>query len=251
MRIATWNILSGRTPGESTVDERRFGDAVATLGADLMGLQEVDRAQQRSGGLDLTEVAAAAMGATHWMFAPALAGTPASWQGATGREGPDDPAYGIAFLSRHPVLTWDVIPLAPAPTPVPYRWSGRARPRLVRDEPRVAIVADVALPDGELRVVTTHLSFLPVSNGVQLRQLMARLATRSGRLVLMGDLNMGPRRAERLTGLGGLGSGPTFPVDVPIRQIDHVLARGVRRPGPLGSPVRLPVSDHRALVADV
>ncbi len=124
MRIATWNILSGRTPGESTVDERRFGDAVATLGADLLGLQEVDRAQQRSGGLDLTEVAAAAMGATHWMFAPALAGTPATWQGATGREGPDEPAYGIAFLSRHPVLTWDVVPLAPAPTPVPYRWSG-------------------------------------------------------------------------------------------------------------------------------
>ena len=86
MRIATWNILSGRSPGEEAVDEGRFADAVRSLGADLLGLQEVDRAQPRSGNLDLTAVAAEAMGAREWMFAPALTGTPDSWRGATGRE---------------------------------------------------------------------------------------------------------------------------------------------------------------------
>ena len=80
-----------------------------------------------------------------------------------------------------------------------------------------------------LRVVTTHLSFLPTSNGAQLRLLVRRLAERSGRLVLMGDLNMGPRRADRLTGLGALATGPTFPADAPTRQIDHILGRGVDR----------------------
>ena len=80
-------------------------------------------------------------------------------------------------------------------------------------------------------MVTTHLSFLPTSNGAQLRLLVRRLAERSGRLVLMGDLNMGPRRADRLTGLGALATGPTFPADAPTRQIDHILGRGVdRRP---------------------
>ena len=80
MRIATWNILSGRAPTAEQVDEARFADAVRSLGADLLGLQEVDRAQPRSGNLDLTAVAAEAMGAREWMFAPALTGTPDSWQ---------------------------------------------------------------------------------------------------------------------------------------------------------------------------
>jgi endonuclease/exonuclease/phosphatase family metal-dependent hydrolase len=248
VRIATWNILSGRSPGEEAVDEGRFADAVRSLGADLLGLQEVDRAQPRSGHLDLTAVAAEAMGAREWMFAPALTGTPDSWRWATGREAADVPTYGVAFLSRYRVEAWDVIPLPPATMPVPYRWPGNLRPSLVRDEPRVAIVAEVAAPRGPLRVVTTHLSFLPTSNGAQLRLLVRRLAERSGRLVLMGDLNMGPRRADRLTGLGSLATGPTFPADGPTRQIDHLLGRGVTG---TGEPVRLGVSDHQALLTEV
>jgi endonuclease/exonuclease/phosphatase family metal-dependent hydrolase len=248
VRIATWNILSGRSPGEDAVDEGRFAEAVRSLDVDVLGLQEVDRSQPRSGKLDLTTVAAEAMGARQWMFAPALAGTPGSWRGATGREADDVPTYGIAFLSRYRVDAWDVVPLPPAAMPVPYRWPGSLRPSLVRDEPRVAIVAEVAAPHGPLRVVTTHLSFLPTSNGAQLRLLVRRLAERSGRLVLMGDLNMGPRRADRLTGLGALATGWTFPAVAPSRQIDHILGRGVIG---TGRPVPLPLSDHQALVADV
>jgi endonuclease/exonuclease/phosphatase family metal-dependent hydrolase len=79
--------------------------------------------------------------------------------------------------------------------------------------------------------------------------LVRRLAERSGRLVLMGDLNMGARRVDRLTGLGVLATGPTFPADAPTRQIDHVLGRGVSATG--GGPIHLAVSDHLALVAEV
>ena len=65
----------------------------------------------------------------------------------------------------------------------------------------------------------------------------------------MGDLNMGPRRADRLTGLGALATGPTFPADAPTRQIDHLLGRGVAG---TGGPVRLrrlrpPSPGHRGL----
>jgi endonuclease/exonuclease/phosphatase family metal-dependent hydrolase len=59
---------------------------------------------------------------------------------------------------------------------------------------------------------------------------------------------MGPRRVDRLTGLGALATGPTFPADAPARQIDHLLGRGVSG---TGGPVRLPLSDHRALTAEL
>ena len=130
------------------------------------------------------------------------------------------------------------------------RFRGRLRPELVRDEPRVAVVADVETPDGVVTVANTHLSFIDWWNGRQLRRLMADVADDEQPLVLMGDLNMGLDRATRITGLRSAASEPTFPVDDPQQQIDHVLVRGaVRATG--AASVRLPVSDHRALTAEL
>ena len=161
------------------------------------------------------------------IFSPALVGLPQQWRTADGTEPADVPAYGVAFLSRYPVTGWRTVRLAGAPLPVPYRWPGNRLPSLVRDEARVAVVADVEAPSGPLTVVTTHLSFLPVWNGVQLRRLVRALVPENGRLVLLGDLNMGRRRAERLTGLAPLATGSTYPAHAPNRQIDHLLARGL------------------------
>ena len=247
MRIATWNVLSGRRPGAAEVDPAAFAAAVGVLHADLLGLQEVDRAQPRSGRHDLTALAAAAMGASTAIFAPALAGLPPRWRTADCSEAADEPAYGVTLLSRYPVTRWRRVPLAGAPVPVPYRWPGNPLPSLVRDEARIAIVARVEAPSGPLTVVTTHLSFLPVWNGVQLRRLVRALAPETGRLVLLGDLNMGRRRAERTTGLAPLATGGTFPAHAPTRQIDHLLARGLTSSS--AGPVLLDVSDHQALVA--
>ena len=250
MRVATFNILHGAAPGADRVDAARFGEAVARLDADLLGLQEVDRNQPRSGHADLTAVAAEAMGARDHQFVAALSGTPdALWTAATGREQPDDAAYGVAFLSRYPVSGWSVVRLPPAPVPLPHRFHGRRRPTLVSDEARVGVVADVETPEGPLRVVTTHLSFLPAWNGVQLRRLRRSTLVDDRPQVLMGDLNMGPERAGRLTGMAALATAATFPGWAPDRQIDHLLARGVSGLG--SDAVALPVSDHRALVADV
>ena len=62
MRLATFNILSGRSPSAPEVDVDRFAAAVASLDADVLALQEVDRRQPRSGYVDLAEVAATASG---------------------------------------------------------------------------------------------------------------------------------------------------------------------------------------------
>jgi hypothetical protein len=48
-----------------------------------------------------------------------------------------------------------------------------------------------------------------------------------------------------------LATGATFPVDAPTEQIDHLLAGSPRVRATGGGAVRLPVSDHRALVVDL
>ena len=251
MRVATFNILHGAVPGREAVDPGLLAEAIASLDADLVGLQEVDRHQPRSGGADLTTVAARAMGARDHRFVAALSGTPdALWTAATGREQPDSAAYGVAFLSRHPVTGWRVVRLAGAPVRLPHRVPGGRRVVLVRDEARVGLVARVDAPGGPVRVVTTHLSFLHLWNGVQLRRLRRSVGHGSCPTLLLGDLNMGPSRAARITGMTSLASAPTFPAHEPALQIDHVLGRGaVRTTG--SRAVRLPVSDHLALVAEV
>ena len=67
----------------------------------------------------------------------------------------------------------------------------------------------------------------------------------------LGDLNLPPRPATRLTGMRPLVAAGTFPVDRPRTQIDHVLAGTARLVPTGGGAVALPVSDHRALVVDV
>jgi endonuclease/exonuclease/phosphatase family metal-dependent hydrolase len=251
MRIATFNILNGRSPGDDRFHKDRYAAAIRTLDADLLGLQEVDRNQQRSEHADLTAIAAEAMGAIEHRFVAALSGTPGShWSAATGEEQPDAAAYGVAFLSRYPVTGWQVVRLPPAPVRVPYRFHGSRLPTWVRDEPRVGVIADVESPAGPLRVVTTHLSFLRGWNARQLWLLLRAIGDRTTPVVLLGDLNMGRRPAERITRMRPLATGRTFPASGPLTQIDHLLVEGSLR-ARSGGPVRLPMSDHCALVADV
>jgi len=252
VRIATFNILHGRSLTDGRVDVDRFAAAVKSLDADVLGLQEVDRDQPRSMGADLTAVAAEAMGAVGSQFVAAISGTPGgTWMAATGDEQPGSASYGIALLSRYPVVSWRVVRLAPMRAKVPFWAPGFRRPFLVHDEPRVAVAAVLEGPTGQFTVCNTHLTFVPGWNGRQLRTLVRSLEGTREPLVLMGDLNMQQRPAVRHSGLEPIASGLTFPVTRPTRQLDHLLVRGGIRPTGPAEAVQLPLSDHRALVVQV
>ena len=251
MRLATFNILHGRSQSDDRVDLDRFSAAIASLDADVLALQEVDRYQARSSDADLTALAAEAMGATEHRFVAALSGVPgATWMAAVGDEQPDSAAYGIALLSRFPVHGWHHVRLAPVPMRFPMKFRGSLRPELVRDEPRVAVAATVETPYGLATVASTHLTFVEWWNGRQLARVRDAMSGVDRPFVLMGDLNMGPRRAARISGMRPLVSGLTFPAHAPRAQLDHVLVDGDLPQG-AGRVVELALSDHRALVVDV
>ncbi|RBY94953.1 endonuclease [Blastococcus sp. TBT05-19] len=252
MRIATFNILHGRSLDDGRVDVDRLAAAVKSLDADVLGLQEVDRDQPRSMGADLTAVAAEAMGAEHSQFVAAISGTPGgTWMAATGEEQPGSASYGISLLSRYPVVSWRVVRLAPLNARVPLWSPDSRRPFLLHDEPRVAVAAVLDGPFGQFTVCNTHLTFVPRWNGRQLRTLVRSLEGTPEPLVLMGDLNMQRKAAARHSGLEPIASAVTFPAPRPTRQLDHVLVRGKLRAAGPAEAVRLPLSDHRALVVEV
>jgi endonuclease/exonuclease/phosphatase family metal-dependent hydrolase len=252
VRLATFNILHGRSVRDGRVDLDRFADAIRRIDADVLALQEVDRDQPRSHHADLAAVAAAAMGAREYRYAAALAGTPGeSWVPATGAEPAGTATYGVALLSRFPAGAWRTIRMRAIPVRVPMRLPAVRRIAMVREEPRVAVLARLDTPLGPLTAVATHLAFVPGWNRLQLRRLAHAVSPEPDPLVLMGDLNLTDGRPTAVTRYRALGAAATFPADRPQRQLDHVLLRGGAADVSLATAMQLPVSDHRALMADV
>ena len=240
--------------------------ACASLDADVLALQEIDRNQVRSGNVDQTAAVAEGMGAAGWRFEPALIGEPgATWRAAVDGDhvagpaggGDHDPSgvdagYGVGLVSRLPVQAWHVVRLRAAkvraPVAVP---GGRGRFILLPDEPRVALGAEVETPAGPVVVATTHLSFVPGWNLVQLRRVTGALAALGLPCVLLGDLNFPGSLPARATGWRALATVKTFPGGKPSMQIDHALGHGLLPLVRATEARELPLSDHRALVVDL
>lgn len=274
LRLATANILHGMAVGPPAPDAGGSGlprgehdpadalrAAVAALDAEVIGLQEVDRNQLRSAGVDQTREAARAMGAQWWRFVPSVRGTPGSvrtWQPATPEDGSPDsdaPAYGVGLVSRLPVQRWVVRRFAAASLRLPLLVPDGSRPRLmlIPDEPRIAVAAVVSGPAGPFSVINAHLSFVPGFNARQLRAIVrwARAELPAPRF-LIGDLNLPGSLPSQLSGWSQLVRAATYPAYAPRVQFDHVLSDGLG-PWEVTSAVAsaMAISDHRALVVDL
>ncbi|OBJ48238.1 endonuclease/exonuclease/phosphatase family protein [Mycobacterium asiaticum] len=251
MRVATFNILHGRTVGDG-VDLELLRECVHRLDPDVLALQEVDFDQPRSGRADLTAAAAEAMNAVEHRFVAAIAGTPgATWMAATGREQPGTAAYGIALLSRYPATSWQVVRFPRIPIRFPMYLPGPNKVMMVNEEPRAAVIARLQTPLGVMTVANTHLSFVPGWNRRQLRRLVRDLRGLPGPRLLMGDLNLPPSVVHRWSGMRPLASATTFPAPAPDRQLDHILTDDRQLRSSAATAELMPISDHRPLVVDL
>ena len=266
-RVATVNLLHGRSLQDGLVSTDRFTAEVAGLRADVVGLQEVDRGQPRSGHVDQTQEIASAMaeassGPAFYRFVPAIIGEPGGrWTAARNTDpssgddlGPTErlaPSYGIGLISRVPVQSWHVIELRHAPVKSPIVMPGTRRPMLLADEPRRAIAAVFAEGTAPFRTVaTTHLSFVPGWNIRQLHLVQKALLELPGPRLILGDLNMPAGVVRLATRWTSMVRAPTFPSPDPKIQFDHMLTDDSRKRPRSSEIVHLMFSDHRAVVAD-
>ncbi len=233
--LVSYNIRAGRdTDGRPNLG--RVAALVDSVAADIVLLQEVDRGTARSGGVDqLAELRR--LTGMHGVFGRSLFY--------------DGGEYGIALLSRWPILESRVTPLRAEP---PEERAGPAH------EPRVALFARVDAPSGPLSVVNTHLG-AGAAGTYRRQELVALLAEihrttgRRGPLVVGGDLNATPESdlvAAATLPLHdafarcGSGDGATYPAHSPERRIDYVLLRALDcTEARVGGTT---ASDHRPLV---
>ncbi|MEM7227455.1 MAG: endonuclease/exonuclease/phosphatase family protein [Planctomycetota bacterium] len=229
IRAASYNIRHGAGM-DGRIDLDRTAAVLASLNADIIGLQEVDLRATRSGGVNQVNVLAQRLG-----MHPAY-GSFMDFQG--GR-------YGMAMLSRYPIVK--VTPL-----------------RLPNgNEPRIALCVDVRLPDGQVvQVVNVHFDWVEddAFRFAQAKIVTAHVRDHNGPCILLGDFNdqPGSRTMRLFDGIAGEADKPaeqrlTFPSDDPSIEIDFVYCTPAARwaVGSVAVIDEAVASDHRPVVVDL
>jgi endonuclease/exonuclease/phosphatase family metal-dependent hydrolase len=246
---------------EATTDGLRNGlSELRNFLPDVLGLQEVDQNQVRSSSVNQTELIAEELGAPYWAFSPTLMGTPGeSWRELNDRDrrifahdsdrkNENIPAsYGIALISKLPVHQWHYLSLKKSPLGFPIAVPGEKRPRLIYldDEPRAALAAEL---ENGWTIATTHLSFVPFYNAIQMRRVIAWLTTLPGKKILIGDMNMPWGLAQKVSRWQSFNSQPTYPSWKPSLQFDYILSNDLKNRNTTSKVHDFTgVSDHRAL----
>ncbi|MFJ9603693.1 endonuclease/exonuclease/phosphatase family protein [Streptomyces althioticus] len=240
LRVATYNIHAGA--GEDQVfDLDRTAAALRDLRADVIGLQEVDvRWGERS---DFTDEARALAEKLRMrvFFAPIYDLAPAA-------EGAERRQYGVAVLSRHPVLdaeNHEITRLStqtsdPVPAPAPGFAEIVIRVKGVRTH-----------------VYSTHLDYRadPSIRAAQVDDMLGILADDRGPSVLVGDFNAEPSAPELAPLWHTLrdaapDAGLTYPAIAPQKRIDLItVSDGITVTG--ARTHATDASDHRPVVADL
>lgn len=248
LRVASYNIQHGADSG-NTVDLAATARAIRRTGADIVGLEEVDKHWGDRSDWQNEPARLADMLGMNVYFAPIYDLAPPA-DGAPRRE------YGLAILSRYPIeqtTNHSITRLStqgdnPEPEPAP------GFPEVVVD-----------VEGTPVHVYATHLDFRgdPSVRETQVSETLDILADDGddARQVLMGDFNAVPDASElaplwtELTDMwsaAGAGSGFTFPATEPTKRIDYIAVSA----NIAGSGVRTRVpeilaSDHRPVIAQL
>ncbi|WAL64569.1 endonuclease/exonuclease/phosphatase family protein [Amycolatopsis cynarae] len=212
LTVATYNIHAGA--GEDDVfDLDRTAEAIRSLHADVVGLQEVDvRWGARSDYTDEARELASRLG-MRVFFAPIYDLDPAT-AGAPRRR------FGVAVLSRYPVLSAENHEITRLSTQVPDPVPAPA--------PGFAEVA-VNVRGTVVHVYCTHLDYRsdPSVRRAQVNDMLGILAADRGPKVLVGDFNAQPGAPELSALWGSVRDAapqgePTYPAAAPDRRIDLI-----------------------------
>lgn len=194
LTVATWNIHSC-IGTDGRFEPERVAGVLHRLNAEVIALQEVGwhrRTHPRVNQYDFLEKAT-----DHDLL-----------------RGPvrahDAADFGNALLTRLPVLEWARHDLT-----IPWH------------TPRGALEAILDHPDGPLRVINVHLSFVPWEQRMQIQRLARLLAARPAMATIMlGDFNQW--RLARLTSrplrahLPRQAAAPSYPSARPILRFDRI-----------------------------
>ncbi|MBN2497395.1 MAG: endonuclease/exonuclease/phosphatase family protein [Deltaproteobacteria bacterium] len=243
LRVMTYNIRFGGELGWQLDD---IASVIRAQQVDIVGLQEVDHLQVRSGMHREAEELAEATGLVHQYYGCALH----CGDTLPGR-------YGLAILSRHELVEREKVFLPNTPD---GDWMMEGGP-----EPRVLLCGRVAVEQLPVRFCVTHLSNGADQGAAATRQhqaeyILEQLADElpEGRVVLVGDLNESPSWAavSRLRGvledsLDEVGDpGLTIPADTPSVRFDYIL-HGAGSATLAASVPSTTASDHRPVVAEL
>lgn len=223
--------------------------------SDVIAIQEVDVHQSRSGNGNQVKEIAELIGAKYWAFAPSVFGTPGEkWEGVKedlifdhSNPPPNREMYGIGIVSKVPVKKWHRINLGKAPLGMPLLIAGENRARFiyVSDEPRSALVAEL---ENGISVSTTHLSFVPIKNAMQLKKITKWVERLAGVHIVTGDFNLPWGLAPKISGWHDLAKGATYPSWKPSIEFDYIMSKELK-PKDVKSQIHehYGVSDHRAI----
>ena len=239
LRVATYNV-HGCVGMDEQRSESRIADVIASLQADIVGLQELDQNRARSAAVDQAGVIAKQLG-WHHFFHPAMRRS--------------EELYGDAILSRYPITVRHAVEL-PGNAP----WYCR--------ETRGITWAEAETPLGLVHIVNTHFGL-----GRLERRLQAQLLTSAEWLgavtpqmpvIVLGDFNSLPWSpayraiARELHDVRRLVASPfsmrTYPTKFPVLAVDHIFItpalRALNMHVHRAPPARV-ASDHFPLVADL
>ena len=216
LQVLTFNIHAGRG-ADNVLDLERVERLIRSSGADVVGLQEVDRHYSaRSNWVDQGAELARRLD-MHLAF------------GATIDEEPPAPGrprvqFGNAILSRYPITSSSLtlLPVTPGL------------------EQRGLLKAVVDVPGTDLEVFNTHLGDISATDRVQqATQIQQEIGTPERPTILLGDMNAEPEAPEVTTLDGFLadawitgveGPGYTFESRNPAARVDYVFTSDAVRP---------------------